>query len=289
MPTDDELRDKSQERDDAVERTAEGLNEVGDSIGTARDLAGDARDYDARITGILGALLDQDVDTFQYTADALDNFGDAMTDHVSNLESINEKLDRNRREVLFLTGGIGGITLLGADFLNANPGFGPIPRDGSYDPRTPGGRNKRNDENDWDAWGLSGEQGYEPHVAAEGAAPGGAEQIIEETIEREHFPEVFRQLRRSYKPEVMSPQNRERLFDDQGYEFVSVDVDYYSNDREGSVNVGYIDLSNIEGASSFEEVSDSQIENHLEYSGEKDVDSEIALELTQIYDEVTGQ
>jgi hypothetical protein len=147
-PTDDELRNKAEDRRDEMNRTADNLNDLADDIDDAADLASSARDYDARLTGLFGATLDSDVDTFQYTADALGNFRSVVGDHIANLTGLHDKVDRNRREFLAVTG---GAALLGADYINIREDDSDFSGHFNEGPTEYG-------KNDIDGFGLVGDQ-----------------------------------------------------------------------------------------------------------------------------------
>ena len=259
-PSDDDLKDKAGDRDDEVRKTVDNLKDVGDSIGDAEDLAGNARDYDAKITGILGTLLDNDTSTFSYTAEALSNFGNVMSSHVSSLAGLHDKVDRNRREFLVITtAGAAGFV----DYSNILPGDSDFSGHFNEDPQDyPNG--------DIDAFGLIGDQperlstglgAVDYSVSDPSQVRGYLEDDVIGNPEKEQEWEAL--VSQNYNPDTGE------FFPGEDIDFESLDVVYDDGPGQDSA---YRVTSELDGQSQKDEwipfEHDETAEDVLEYFGE---------------------
>lgn len=171
---------------------------------------------------------------------------------------------------------LGGMAVLGAAFADKS---NLLPTDGSYDPLPGEEHNSEQPHDDWDAFGMMGEQGFEPHQAAEGAPSNAGYQIVNEDIDREAYEEIFTDIvreDRSMASRIMSPEAFDRYFDGEGTEFYEMNVSYDPDPKRtnSALQVGTVDMDEI---ASFDQVG----EEDISYSGWINVDDDVAQTLVQ--------
>lgn len=259
--------------DDAKRTTRGAVDRANTKVGEARDTAEEAADRVGAVDD-LERERDEIEEDYERTLRALqsnsDQTSNVMEETVGRVGDLYNQILADRRTFL---GAIGAAAFVGADYANI------LSRDsdcsGHFN-EEPTNYAKGN----IDGFGTFGDQ-PSCHEVAEGR-DSRAVKAIEETIDRPVFPEVFENIDRSSKVEIMSPQSRDAYFDGEGAEFYSMDVHY---DPEGgrkssSIKINYFNMGDFEG---YEDVTEKDVGS----SGWRNVGDDVALDVVQTYDEVT--
>lgn len=255
----------------ATEKHTEATNNLSDAAEEAVNKTGavdnleDERD----------AIEDDYEETLRSTQSYMDQHGKAMGGVGQQVKALFDQIVMDRRTFL------GGMALLGAGYADRS---NLLPTDGSYDPLDGQDHNSEEPHDDWDAFGLVGEQGFEPHVAAEGGPDNAEYQVMNESIGREAYQEIFPDIvedDRAVAQQIMGPDAFDRYFDGQATEFAEMNVNYHPDPEvpdNSKIQLGLVQADEVEDLSNIPE-------EDISYSGWQNISDRAAQRLIQEADQ----